>query len=74
MTKVNDRPENSSCDACSGMQWIPELDRRFILCINVWSDHFGHVLDCRHSCQDFEIDPPDMEIQKFDGGKNGQNI
>jgi hypothetical protein len=40
------------------MNWIPELDRRFILCNNPRSDHYGHVLDARHSCQEFDLVPP----------------
>jgi len=40
------------------MTYIPELDRRFILCNNPWSDHYGHVLDSLHSCQEFGVECP----------------
>jgi len=58
MTKRTDRPEDTCCEGCFGMTWIPELDRRFILCNNPRSDHYGHVVDARHSCQDFGLQPP----------------
>ncbi len=58
MTKLEDRREGEVCEGCFGMSWIPELDRRFILCSNPRSDHYGHVLDIRHSCQEFAIEAP----------------
>jgi len=62
------------------MTWIPELDRRFILCNNPRSDHYGHVLDARHSCQDFGLQPPvdnvDLAKQEQDKlrGKVSQRV
>lgn len=58
MTKQTDRPDDTCCEGCFGMTWIPELDRRFILCNNPRSDHYGHVVDSRHSCQGFGLEPP----------------
>jgi len=59
MTKQADQLQDTCCEGCFGMTYIPELDRRFILCNNPRSDHYGHVLDSRHSCQEFGIQAPD---------------
>ena len=64
MTKQVDQPQDTCCEGCFGMTWIPELDRRFILCNNPQSDHYGHVLDSRHSCQDFGVEAPEIEEVK----------
>lgn len=62
MTKQNDRPENASCAGCYGMTYIPELDRRFILCNNQRSDHYGHVLDALHCCEHFGQQTPEDQL------------
>lgn len=59
MTKKSDRPEDTCCEGCFGFVYLAELGRRFILCINPRSDHYGHVLDARHSCQEFGLVAPD---------------
>ena len=66
MTKKMDRPDDTCCEGCFGMTWIPELDRRFILCDNPRSDHYGHIVDSRHSCQEFGLQAP--EEGKFSAG------
>ena len=68
MTKRTDRPEDTCCEGCFGMTWIPELDRRFILCNNPRSDHYGHVVDARHSCQAFGLEAPE-DIAWFNPGE-----
>ena len=59
MTKQTDRPDDTCCEGCFGMVYIPELDRRFIVCNNPRAFDFGHVLDARHSCQGFSIQDPE---------------
>lgn len=62
MTKEAGRPGNCCCEGCFGMVYIPELDRRFILCNNPRSDHYGHILDARHACGEFAIEAPEGEL------------
>ena len=63
MTKKMDRPDDTCCEGCFGMAWIPELDRRFILCNNPRSDHYGHIVDARHSCGEFGLQAPEWRAK-----------
>lgn len=62
MTKREDRPEDTCCEGCFGQTYIPELSRGFILCSNPRSEDYGHVLDAHHSCGEFAIEAPEIEL------------